>query len=231
MFICRVVTMNAIFNLKSKLKNIDEEIIKYESAKQKHRSLDLPKELRAVEMEWEDKEQASFNTFKEVARNVEDTSTFLLKDLLASTASGSITSCKKVPKRCKRKHEKRKPYWSTSPVCPGCLASSEAIEMTGYMVQSLVLQGRLAEAVASVKWLGRQQNSRGGFVSTQDTVVALQALAMYGQAVGRIPQHINVDLKENPRSRRKMSFSVNRSNKLLLQVQVSLPSKPFRNTN
>merc|ERR1712032_490052 len=71
-------------------------------------------------------------------------------------------------------------YW-------GCRASSESVEMTAYMIQSLVLRGRAGEAVDSVKWLGKQRNSRGGFVSTQDTVVALQALSMYSQNITSIP--------------------------------------------
>ena len=35
------------------------------------------------------------------------------------------------------------------------------------MIQSLVLREQEGEALESVKWLGRQRNSRGGFVSTQ----------------------------------------------------------------
>merc|ERR1711936_82414 len=71
-------------------------------------------------------------------------------------------------------------YW-------GCRASSESVEMTAYMIQSLVLRGRAGEVVDSVKWLSRQRNSRGGFVSTQDTVVALQALSMYSRNVTSTP--------------------------------------------
>merc|ERR1719150_2060048 len=76
-------------------------------------------------------------------------------------------------------------WWSYRP-------SSEAVEMTAYMVMTHVLREELALAVDSVKWLGRQRNSQGGFVSTQDTVVALQALSLYSQAVTRLEQNLNI---------------------------------------
>merc|ERR1719481_1835310 len=49
--------------------------------------------------------------------------------------------------------------------------------MTAYNVLSWVLRDEVPKALKSVKWLAKQRNSQGGFVSTQDTVVALQALA------------------------------------------------------
>ena len=42
-------------------------------------------------------------------------------------------------------------WWSYRP-------SSEAVEMTAYMVMSHVLRSELPLAVDSVKWLGRQRN-------------------------------------------------------------------------
>ena len=51
------------------------------------------------------------------------------------------------------------------------------VEMTSYVLLSLVKLGRnedLLRARSIVRWLSKQRNSEGGFVSTQDTVVALQ---------------------------------------------------------
>merc|ERR1711890_197211 len=56
-----------------------------------------------------------------------------------------------------------------------------------------VLRGEENLALDSVKWLAKQRNSRGGFVSTQDTVVALQALSMYSQKVTRLPSKLELD--------------------------------------
>jgi len=67
------------------------------------------------------------------------------------------------------------------------LGGSESVdvEMTAYMVLSLLKLGgtaNLGEAALAVKWLNTKRNGRGGFVSSQDTVVALTALTEF--AVG-----------------------------------------------
>ena len=51
------------------------------------------------------------------------------------------------------------------------------VEMTAYVLLSLVKLGDvndLLKARSIVRWLSKQRNSEGGFVSTQDTIVALQ---------------------------------------------------------
>lgn len=54
------------------------------------------------------------------------------------------------------------------------------VEMTGYMLLSMVRDDAFfARAPAVAKWLLSQRNALGGFSSTQDTVVALQALSAY----------------------------------------------------
>ncbi|KAG2470004.1 A2ML1 protein, partial [Polypterus senegalus] len=62
--------------------------------------------------------------------------------------------------------------------------NSVQVEMTSYVLLSLLSGPPLPEfdltyTSSIVQWLVRQQNSYGGFSSTQDTVVALQALALY----------------------------------------------------
>ncbi|MFH0916543.1 MAG: alpha-2-macroglobulin family protein [bacterium] len=53
------------------------------------------------------------------------------------------------------------------------------IEATGYATLALVEGGDRVNASRAAKWLVGQRNSQGGFGSTQDTVVALQALTQY----------------------------------------------------
>jgi CD109 antigen len=53
------------------------------------------------------------------------------------------------------------------------------IEATGYGTLALIKAGDRMNASRSAKWLVGQRNSQGGFGSTQDTVVALQALTEY----------------------------------------------------
>merc|ERR1719495_726042 len=106
--------------------------------------------------------------------------------------------------------------------------TSEGIEMTAYNVMSYVLRDEVPEALDSVKWLARQRNSQGGFISTQDTVVALQALSMYAQRVTRIPLDMTVDITERHETVNKLNtFTLNEGNALLLQTQklTQLPSK------
>jgi len=106
--------------------------------------------------------------------------------------------------------------------------SSEAVEMTAYNVMSFVLRDEVPNALESVKWLARQRNSQGGFVSTQDTVVALQALSMYAQRVTKIPLKMTVDVTEKHETVNKLNtFTLNEDNALLLQTQklTQLPSK------
>jgi CD109 antigen len=62
---------------------------------------------------------------------------------------------------------------------PMDLIPSLDIEATGYGTLALIEAGDRMNASRSAKWLVGQRNSLGGFGSTQDTVVALQALTEY----------------------------------------------------
>ena len=106
-------------------------------------------------------------------------------------------------------------WWSYRP-------SSEAVEMTAYMVMTHVLRSELALAVDSVKWLGRQRNSQGGFVSTQDTVVALQALSLYSQSVARQEQNLNIEVERRRSARvneKLFTTELTEENALLLRQE------------
>jgi len=105
---------------------------------------------------------------------------------------------------------------------------SKAVEMTAYNVLTMTLLDQLPEAVNAVKWLAKQRNSKGGFVSTQDTVVALQALSKYAQRVTTDPLDMSIDVVENHQLKTKLdTFKMNPDKSLLLQTQklTSLPSK------
>jgi CD109 antigen len=56
---------------------------------------------------------------------------------------------------------------------------SNAIEATGYAALALLKNGDAFDASRAAKWLVSQRNAYGGYGSTQDTVVALQALTEY----------------------------------------------------
>jgi CD109 antigen len=67
------------------------------------------------------------------------------------------------------------------PIEPGPMPiiPSLDIEATGYATLALIESDDRVDASRSAKWLVGQRNSQGGFGSTQDTVVALQALTEY----------------------------------------------------
>ena len=56
---------------------------------------------------------------------------------------------------------------------------STVIEATGYAALALIKHGDAFNASKAAKWLVSQRNAYGGYGSTQDTVVALQALTGY----------------------------------------------------
>ncbi|XP_071802059.1 complement C3-like isoform X1 [Asterias amurensis] len=66
-----------------------------------------------------------------------------------------------------------KPYWYTR--------KPEAIEVetTSYALLAFLQLDDVSYSHDIVKWLTNQENYQGGFVSTQDTVIALQALSAY----------------------------------------------------
>ncbi|GAB1291243.1 Murinoglobulin-1 [Apodemus speciosus] len=109
-------------------------------------------------------------------------------------------------------------------------ASSAEVEMSAYVVLArLTAQPGptpedLALSMSTVKWLTKQQNSHGGFSSTQDTVVALDALSKYGALTfSRNQKSSLVTIQASGIISHK--FQVEDSNRLLLQ-QVPLPFIP-----
>lgn len=94
------------------------------------------------------------------------------------------------------------------------------VELTAYVLLALLSKPNVTEAdftIASgiVAWLTRQQNAYGGFASTQDTVVALQALAKYAALTHNTKGVAEVRVRSQRGSGRK--FQVSYHNRLLVQ--------------
>ncbi|XP_069818383.1 C3 and PZP-like alpha-2-macroglobulin domain-containing protein 8 isoform X2 [Dendropsophus ebraccatus] len=101
---------------------------------------------------------------------------------------------------------------------------SAEVEMTAYALLTYTLHGDVASALPVVKWLSQQRNALGGFSSTQDTCVALQALAEYAilSYIGGVNLTVslastNLDYQE--------TFELNRLNKKILQ-KAMIPTIP-----
>uniref|UniRef100_A0A3B3HL61 Alpha-macroglobulin receptor-binding domain-containing protein n=1 Tax=Oryzias latipes TaxID=8090 RepID=A0A3B3HL61_ORYLA len=99
---------------------------------------------------------------------------------------------------------------------------SVEVEMTSYVLLALLsgpsLPGfGLDYAAGIVRWLAQQQNPFGGFSSTQDTVVALQALAKYATATFSPEGSTTVTVTSVGGLNKR--FTVNEDNRLLYQEE------------
>uniref|UniRef100_A0A8C9KUM3 Ovostatin-like n=1 Tax=Serinus canaria TaxID=9135 RepID=A0A8C9KUM3_SERCA len=107
-------------------------------------------------------------------------------------------------------------------------APSADVEITSYVLLALLHKPKrnkedLTKASGIVQWIIRQQNPYGGFSSTQDTVIALQALAAYGEATYSSASQNGV--KITSKKPFEKVFFVNNENRLLVQ-QTHLPEVP-----
>jgi CD109 antigen len=101
------------------------------------------------------------------------------------------------------------------------LSTSESpsvnVEIAAYALMAFVEKNRLVEAVKIMNWLMTQRNSAGGFYSTTDTVIGMQALAKIATRL-----HVastNMDVKLEYEKGRKKNFKISPANAMTLQVQ------------
>ncbi|XP_034059074.1 LOW QUALITY PROTEIN: CD109 antigen-like [Gymnodraco acuticeps] len=111
------------------------------------------------------------------------------------------------------------PMWSSSDagVSSSWQPLSADIEMLSYVLLTQHKLGLIADGIKIMKWLGTQRNHLGGYGTTQDTVVALQALSTF--AAGRSHDIDLVVTVETDDSTPGVSFNVNQENYLLHQSQ------------
>ncbi|XP_048247796.1 CD109 antigen-like [Haliotis rufescens] len=62
------------------------------------------------------------------------------------------------------------------------------IETTAYGLLAHVVRGELGEGLKVMKWIVHQRNPNGGFTSTQDTVIALEALSSFHTSLHKATQ-------------------------------------------
>ncbi|XP_062426832.1 alpha-2-macroglobulin-like protein 1 [Rhea pennata] len=124
-------------------------------------------------------------------------------------------------------------HWSQTPskapsTGPWSQPLSVDVELTAYVLLALlskpnVTGADLITASGIVSWLNRQQNAYGGFASTQDTVVALQALSKYAALTYSTKGVAEVRVKSQRGFGRK--FQISHQNRLLVQ-EVALTEIP-----
>lgn len=100
-----------------------------------------------------------------------------------------------------------------------------SIEMTAYAVLSLVKLGgeaNMALALKAIRWMSKQRNAEGGFTSTQDTVLGLEALAKYAATMSTNYTDLSVLVTAGDVAK---VVRVHEDNRMVL-VQVRLPTLP-----
>ncbi|XP_044057400.1 alpha-2-macroglobulin-like isoform X2 [Siniperca chuatsi] len=100
-------------------------------------------------------------------------------------------------------------------------SASLSVEISSYVLLAKLSGSPTAEDLGYttriIRWLTGQQNYYGGFSSTQDTVVALQALALYSTVVFS-PEGSSTVTVQSPSG--QLTFDVNQNNKLLYQEKL-----------
>uniref|UniRef100_A0A7N5JZH1 CD109 antigen n=1 Tax=Ailuropoda melanoleuca TaxID=9646 RepID=A0A7N5JZH1_AILME len=91
------------------------------------------------------------------------------------------------------------------------------IEVAAYALLSHFLQYQVSEGIPIMRWLSRQRNSLGGFVSTQDTIVALKALSEFAALMNTERTNIQVTVM-GPSSPTPVKFWIDTQNLFLLQT-------------
>nr|BAU69622.1 C43 [Sphyrna zygaena] len=141
---------------------------------------------------------------KQVEDSIEKAITYLSKELanikqsyeLAITAyalalvnhdsSSAREADSKLKQMATHDQENNARYWKADEMPHGAQqASAITIETTSYALLQTIAMKELNYAKPIVKWLTEQQRYEGGFRSTQDTAVALQALSEYNIATLR----------------------------------------------
>ncbi|KRY50725.1 Antigen -like protein [Trichinella britovi] len=89
------------------------------------------------------------------------------------------------------------------------------VESTAYALLVHVLRGEASNAFPIVRWLTMQQDAFGGFSSSQDTVVGLQALAAFAEATYSANVEMDVTVKNG---NEEAAFAINSKNSLVLQT-------------
>ncbi|XP_075058734.1 CD109 antigen-like [Mixophyes fleayi] len=96
--------------------------------------------------------------------------------------------------------------------------SSTDIEVASYVLLSHVIQNRVAEGAAVMKWLSQQRNYLGGYASTQDTILALQAMSSFASKYSVSKPMLLISVEGNQLNS-PASFRINPENHMVLQTK------------
>lgn len=102
------------------------------------------------------------------------------------------------------------------------LPRSVDVEMTSYALLTYLRRNLVTDSLPVMKWLVKQRNAEGGFSSTQDTVIGIQALASLGEKLATKSNAVSITFMYEGGGQTQMN--INPDNSMILQKQM-LPRK------
>lgn len=112
-----------------------------------------------------------------------------------------------------------KMYWyRDSQSLSGSVSQAVNVEIAAYAIMAFVEHGKPIEAVPIMNWLMTQRNEKGGFYSTTDTVIGLQALAKIAAAL-HVPS-VSMEVKLTYGNDQQKIFNINQNTAMILQTQM-----------
>nr|XP_033794268.1 CD109 antigen-like [Geotrypetes seraphini] len=119
-------------------------------------------------------------------------------------------------------------FWSspTSGLSNYWQPSSSDIETASYALLSHFQQNRITEGIPIMKWLSQQRNNLGGYSTTQDTIMALQALSQFATLYSVSNDSMTISVT-GPGSSLQKIFQINAQNLLVLQKHQLNIFQPF----
>uniref|UniRef100_A0A8D0CAT7 CD109 antigen n=2 Tax=Salvator merianae TaxID=96440 RepID=A0A8D0CAT7_SALMN len=103
------------------------------------------------------------------------------------------------------------------------------IEAAGYALLSHAKQQRFLEGIPIMKWLSQQRNHLGGYSSTQDTIVGLQALSSCAALTANVKTEMDVTVSTT-REKDPIVFKIDNENRFLLKNKELVATQPVEVT-
>lgn len=92
------------------------------------------------------------------------------------------------------------------------------IETTSYGLLAMLKNGQYTNGFPYFKWLISQQNNKGGFIGTQDTIIGLQALAEYAERIAIKNNNVQIIVNTDVVDDKETIFNIEPNNALILQT-------------
>ncbi|KYN22068.1 hypothetical protein ALC57_05544 [Trachymyrmex cornetzi] len=145
-----------------------------------------------------------------LAKHPYETSAFNFLESKAVTNQDLKWWSKPIPK------DNKNPHYS--------LPRSVDVEMTSYALLSYLKRNLITDAIPVMKWLVKQRNTEGGFASTQDTVIGLQALAKLAEKLSKNTSSVEIMYKYDEGEGQGGYMNIRGDNSIILQKKM-LPTK------